>query len=143
MSLEHAATAPREELEAVVEQVGGVACHTGRASCFHQTAEGEVRDGYADPEAALGGTVRQKVAMQSGIPIDKAREIVKLVKELTGLGLKEAKDLVDAYIRSQPSLRQKLEQVQAEAWRKLKRGFIVALIFAAVIMAFGNTLAKA
>jgi uncharacterized protein YajQ (UPF0234 family) len=35
---------------------------------------------YADPESALGGTVRQKVAMQSGIPIEKAREIVKLIK---------------------------------------------------------------
>ena len=35
---------------------------------------------YKDPEAALGGAVRQKVAMQSGIPIDKAREIVKLIK---------------------------------------------------------------
>ena len=35
---------------------------------------------YKDPEAALGGTVRQKVAMQSGIPIDKAREIVKIIK---------------------------------------------------------------
>lgn len=35
---------------------------------------------YKDPEAALGGTVRQKVALQSGIPIDKAREIVKLIK---------------------------------------------------------------
>lgn len=35
---------------------------------------------YKDPEAALGGTVRQKVAMQSGIPIEKSREIVKLIK---------------------------------------------------------------
>ena len=35
---------------------------------------------YKEPEAALGGTVRQKVAMQSGIPIDKSREIVKLIK---------------------------------------------------------------
>lgn len=35
---------------------------------------------YKDPEPALGGTVRQKVAMQSGIPIEKAREIVKLIK---------------------------------------------------------------
>ena len=35
---------------------------------------------YKDPEAALGGTSRQKVALQSGIPIDKAREIVKLIK---------------------------------------------------------------
>lgn len=35
---------------------------------------------YKDPESALGGTVRQKVAMQSGIPIEQAREIVKLIK---------------------------------------------------------------
>jgi len=31
-------------------------------------------------DKALGGTVRQKVALQKGIPTDKAREIVKLVK---------------------------------------------------------------
>ncbi len=35
---------------------------------------------YKDPESALGGTVRQKIAVQSGIPIDQAREIVKLIK---------------------------------------------------------------
>ena len=35
---------------------------------------------YKDPEAALGGTSRQKVVMQSGIPIEKSREIVKLIK---------------------------------------------------------------
>lgn len=35
---------------------------------------------YKEAEAALGGTVRQKVAMQSGIPIEKSREIVKLIK---------------------------------------------------------------
>ena len=31
-------------------------------------------------ESALGGTVRQKVELQNGIPIEKAREIVKIVK---------------------------------------------------------------
>jgi uncharacterized protein YajQ (UPF0234 family) len=31
-------------------------------------------------DKALGGTVRQKVAMQKGIPTDKAREIVKIIK---------------------------------------------------------------
>ena len=35
---------------------------------------------YKEPEAALGGTTRQKVAMQSGIPIEKAREMVKIIK---------------------------------------------------------------
>ena len=31
-------------------------------------------------EKALGGTVRQKVTLQKGIPTDKAREIVKIIK---------------------------------------------------------------
>ena len=35
---------------------------------------------YGEIDAALGGTVRQKVTLQSGIPIEKAREIVKLIK---------------------------------------------------------------
>jgi len=36
-------------------------------------------------------------------------EAIKLVRAERKLGLKEAKDLVDSYIRSQPSLRQKME----------------------------------
>jgi len=35
---------------------------------------------YEKIEQALGGTVRQKVTLQKGIPTEKAREIVKLVK---------------------------------------------------------------
>jgi uncharacterized protein YajQ (UPF0234 family) len=31
-------------------------------------------------ESALGGTVRQRIDLQKGIPIEKAREIVKMVK---------------------------------------------------------------
>src|SRR3972149_10903808 len=31
-------------------------------------------------ESALGGTVRQKIDLQAGIPMEKAKEIVKLVK---------------------------------------------------------------
>lgn len=61
---------------------------------------------------------------------------IKVVRAERNLGLKEAKDLVDAYIRSQPSLRQKIEQAQAEMWQKLKRGLLVALIFAAAAAYF-------
>ncbi len=32
-------------------------------------------------EPALGGTVRQRVALQQGIPADKAKEIVKTIKD--------------------------------------------------------------
>ena len=35
---------------------------------------------FGTPDKALGGTVRQKVALQKGIPSEKAREIVKVVK---------------------------------------------------------------
>src|SRR5438270_10620606 len=35
---------------------------------------------YSEVEAAAGGTARQRITMQQGIPIEKAREIVKLIK---------------------------------------------------------------
>jgi uncharacterized protein YajQ (UPF0234 family) len=35
---------------------------------------------YGEIDQALGGTVRQRGALQNGIPTEKAREIVKLVK---------------------------------------------------------------
>ncbi|HEY1270643.1 MAG TPA: YajQ family cyclic di-GMP-binding protein [Terriglobales bacterium] len=35
---------------------------------------------YRAIEPAAGSTVRQKISMQQGIPIEKAREIVKLIK---------------------------------------------------------------
>src|SRR6185295_19244816 len=35
---------------------------------------------FGDIEKALGGTARQKVALQKGIPSEKAREIVKMIK---------------------------------------------------------------
>src|SRR5580765_6203914 len=36
---------------------------------------------YGTVEPAAGSTVRQKITMQQGIPIEKAREIVKLIKD--------------------------------------------------------------
>ena len=35
---------------------------------------------YTPIESSLGGTAKQKITLQQGIPIEKAREIVKLVK---------------------------------------------------------------
>jgi uncharacterized protein YajQ (UPF0234 family) len=35
---------------------------------------------YGTIDSALGGTVRQKITLQKGIPTEKAREIVKLIK---------------------------------------------------------------
>ena len=36
---------------------------------------------YGTVEAAAGGTARQRISMQQGIPIEKAREIVKTIKD--------------------------------------------------------------
>ena len=36
---------------------------------------------YAVVEAAAGGTAKQRITMQQGIPIEKAREIVKTIKD--------------------------------------------------------------
>jgi uncharacterized protein YajQ (UPF0234 family) len=36
---------------------------------------------YGKIETALGGTVRQRLALQQGIPADKAKEIVKAIKD--------------------------------------------------------------
>ena len=36
---------------------------------------------YAAVESAAGSTVKQKITMQQGIPIEKAREIVKKIKD--------------------------------------------------------------
>jgi uncharacterized protein YajQ (UPF0234 family) len=35
---------------------------------------------WGEVDKALGGTVRQKASLQSGIPTEKAREIVKIIK---------------------------------------------------------------
>jgi uncharacterized protein YajQ (UPF0234 family) len=34
-----------------------------------------------DPEPAAGGLVRQKITLQDGVPMEKAKEIVRLVKD--------------------------------------------------------------
>jgi uncharacterized protein YajQ (UPF0234 family) len=36
---------------------------------------------YGDVEPAAGSTFRQKIGLQQGIPIDKAKEIVRLIKD--------------------------------------------------------------
>jgi hypothetical protein len=36
---------------------------------------------YGSVESALGGTARQRITLQQGIPIEKARDIVKAIKD--------------------------------------------------------------
>lgn len=55
-------------------------------------------------------------------------EAIKIVREVEGLGLKEAKDRVDAWLDTQPVLKSQLETRSREA----RAGFwVLALLFAA------------
>ena len=65
-------------------------------------------------------------ALQKGNKI----EAIKIVRVARNLGLKEAKDCVEDYVRCDPSLKRKMEEVQAEA----KKGFMFWLV---VLLALG------
>ncbi len=53
-----------------------------------------------DPEPAAGGTLRQRISLQDGVPQDKAREIVRLIK--------------DSKIRVQASIQEKQVRVSGK-----------------------------
>ena len=63
-------------------------------------------------------------------------EAIKVVRQDRNLGLKEAKDLVDAYIASQPALKKKMDQVLATAQQRFIRWMIGLLVLAAGIAYF-------
>ncbi len=63
-------------------------------------------------------------------------EAIKVVRLEHNLGLKEAKEQVDAYIGSQPALKKKLDQVLATAKTRMVRWLIGFLVLAAGIAYF-------
>ena len=70
--------------------------------------------------AAAGAAVEEKTSFDVVLKAAGANKlaVVKLVKELTGLGLKEAKDMVD----SAPSnIKEGIAKADAEALKKLRR----------------------
>jgi hypothetical protein len=62
-------------------------------------------------------------------------EAVKSVRQAEGLGLKEAKDRVDAYVAREPILKAQLEMIQRAARRKFFFWFLLvdAVIVVAVV----------
>jgi len=58
-------------------------------------------------------------------------EAIKIVRLERDVELKEAKDQVDAYLKSQPSLQHRLQAVQAQATQTLVRWLIGLLMLAA------------
>jgi hypothetical protein len=58
-------------------------------------------------------------------------EAIKIVRLERDIELKESKDQVDAYVRSQPVLQRKLQTAQAQATQTLARWLIGVLLLAA------------
>ena len=71
--------------------------------------------GYGRVEPAAGGTVRQRVTIQQGIPADKAKEVVKFIKE-TKLKVQAAiqGDAVRVSGRDRDTLQEVIAQLKAK-----------------------------
>jgi uncharacterized protein YajQ (UPF0234 family) len=65
---------------------------------------------YGKVEQASGGTLRQKIALQQGIPIEKAREIVRLIKDTK---LKVQASIQEDQVRVSGKNRDDLQQIIA------------------------------
>ena len=50
---------------------------------------------------------------------------IRLVRETKGIGLKDAKEIVEQYLSDQPAVRNRLQSIQAEAGRRLLIWLIV------------------
>ncbi|MDH5625006.1 MAG: hypothetical protein OEY21_02775 [Nitrospira sp.] len=61
---------------------------------------------------------------------------IKVVRQERNIGLKEAKELVEAYIGIQPALRKKTDQMLAEAQQRFVRWLIGFLALAAGVAYF-------
>ena len=66
---------------------------------------------YGKVEPAAGSTVRQQAAIQQGIPIEKAREIVKQIK---GMGLKVQAQIMEDQVRVSARSKDDLQAVIQE-----------------------------
>ncbi len=73
----------------------------------------------AGPAAAAAAPVEEKteftVILKAGVPAEKKIAIIKEVRAITGLGLKEAKDLVEA---GDKALKENVSKEEAEKVKK-------------------------
>lgn len=60
-------------------------------------------------------------------------EAIKAVRLDKSLGLKESKDLVEAYLKGRPDLQHRLEAAQAEARQGFVRWLVIFLALAAAL----------
>ena len=78
---------------------------------------------YGKVEEASGGVLRQKIALQQGIPIEKAREIVRLIKDTK---LKVQAAIQEDHVRVSAKNRDDLQTIIA---RLKERDFGIAIQF--------------
>lgn len=64
---------------------------------------------FNKPEDAFGGTIRQQIDIQSGIPVEKCKEIVKLIKSAK---IKVQASIQDAQVRISGAKKDDLQEVQ-------------------------------
>ena len=67
---------------------------------------------------------------------EKTIEAIKIIRLECGLGLKESKDLVDAYLKGRPDLQRRLEVVQTEARQGFVKWLVIFLALAAAAAYF-------
>ncbi len=81
-----------------IAQEGGVACHTGRESCFFQDVEGADREPLVDPETVLGRLGATIEARRGADPSESwtARLLHRGVGKIGEKVREEAGELVDA-----------------------------------------------
>jgi len=60
-------------------------------------------------------------------------EAIKLTREATNLGLKEAKELVEAYVATSPALQAQLQAQSSSSGSLLSSLFMIILVVAAVV----------
>jgi large subunit ribosomal protein L7/L12 len=105
-----------KELKEAYEETFGVKAAAGIPMGMMMAAAGAGGGAAAAPEAAkTEATVFSVVLKQIG---DKKIQVIKVVRELTGLGLKEAKDLVDSVLQGPAKVKENLPKAEAEAAQK-------------------------
>ena len=82
---------------------------------FGVTAAAPVAAAAAGPAAAVEEKTEFTVILKAGVPADKKIAIIKEVRAITGLGLKEAKDLVEA---GDKPLKENVSKDEAEKIKK-------------------------
>ncbi|MCU0722244.1 MAG: 50S ribosomal protein L7/L12 [Planctomycetes bacterium] len=104
-----------KELKEAYEETFGVKAAAGIPMGMMPMAGGAGGGGGAEPAKAVEPTIFTVVLKEIG---DKKIQVIKVVRELTGLGLKEAKDLVDSALQGPAKVKENLPKAEAEAAQK-------------------------